>query len=416
MNSDTPPASGTWSNISTGSDVLKKKSLDTLDLRGKKALVRVDYNVPLDSSGHITDDTRIRATLPTINYILDSGGSAIIMSHLGRPKGQRVGSMSLEPVSKRLSRLLKLDVRFVPDCIGGEVKKAADELQPGDVILLENLRFHPGETSNDPDFSRQLAALADIYIDDAFATSHREHASVVGVPTYLHPAIAGFLMENEISYFNRALTEPVRPLVAMLGGAKVSDKIKTIMSLMEKVDTLIIGGGMAFTFLKTLGYNVGRSLVEEDMLGLAEDIMQQARVRRIPFYLPVDCVAAEAIDEKAKTMVVPTQEVPDDRMGLDIGPATVVLFSEVLNRAGTIVWNGPMGVFEFSQFSIGTFSMVDILSNCRALTIIGGGDTDVAVHATGNSDKIDYISTGGGAFLMLLEKGELPGISVLDDA
>jgi phosphoglycerate kinase len=236
------------------------------------------------------------------------------------------------------------------------------------------------------------------------------------VPVFLHPAIAGFLMENEIDYFNKALAEPVRPLVAMLGGAKVSDKIKTIRSLMEKADKIIIGGGMAFTFLKALGCHVGRSLVEVDMLNLAADIMEQAKSKEIPFYLPVDCVAAEVIEEKAKTKVVPAQEVPDDMMGLDIGPATVSLFNLVLNRARTIVWNGPMGVFELSPFSKGTFSMVDTLAKCRALTIIGGGDTDVAVHATGNSDKIDYISTGGGAFLMLLEKGELPGINALDDA
>lgn len=398
------------------SDMLRKKSLKQIDLKGKKALVRVDYNVPLDSDGNIKDDTRIRATLPTINHILDNGGSAIIISHLGRPKGERVPSMSLVPVSRRLSRLLKLEVRFLSDCMGAEVQKAAGELEPGSVLLLENLRFYPGETQNDPAFSRELAALADVYIDDAFATAHREHASVVGVPQYLHPAVAGFLMDKEINYFNRAMAEPVRPLVAMLGGAKVSDKIKTIVSLLEKVDKIIIGGGMAFTFLKTLGYNVGKSLVEEDMLILAADIMKQARDRGVPFYLPVDCVAAETIDEKANTIVVPTQEVPDDRMGLDIGPATVVLFSHVLNKAKTIVWNGPMGVFELSPFSIGTFSMVDILANCRAQTIIGGGDTDVAVSATGNSDKIDYISTGGGAFLMLLEKGELPGINALDSA
>jgi phosphoglycerate kinase len=396
--------------------VLKKKTLDSIDLKGKKALVRVDYNVPLDSSGSIADDTRIRATLPTINYILDNGGSLIIMSHLGRPKGKRIPSLSLAPVSKRLSRLLKLEVLFVPDCIGDEVQRAANELKPGSVLLLENLRFHPGETQNDPDFSRQLAAIADIYIDDAFANAHREHASVIGVPAYLHPAIAGFLMENEIDYFNKALAEPVRPLVAMLGGAKTSDKIKTIKSLLEKVDKIVIGGGMAFTFLKTLGYHLGKSLVEEDMLDLAADIMAQARSRGIPFYLPVDCVAADAREEKAKTMVVPAQEIPDDMMGLDIGPATVILFNQVLQQARTIVWNGPMGVFELSPFSKGTSSMADTLANCRALTIIGGGDTDVAVHATGNSDKIDYISTGGGAFLRLLEKGELPGFNALDDA
>jgi len=396
--------------------VLKKKTLDSIDLKGKKALVRVDYNVPLNSSGRIADDTRIRATLPTINYILDNGGSVIIMSHLGRPKGKRVPSLSLAPVSKRLSRLLKLEVLFVPDCIGDEVKRAAIELKPGSVLLLENLRFHPGEAQNDPDFSRQLAAIADIYIDDAFANAHREHASVIGVPAYLHPAIAGFLMENEINYFNKALVEPVRPLVAMLGGAKTSDKIKTIMALMEKVDKIIIGGGMAFTFLTALGYNVGRSLVEEDMLDLANDIMQQAKSKGIPFYLPVDCVTAHAREEKVKTMTVPVQEIPEDQMGLDIGPATVILFKEVIEWARTVVWNGPMGVFELSPFSKGTFSMADTLANCRALTIIGGGDTDVAVHATGNSDKFDYISTGGGAFLRLLEKGELPGFNALDDA
>ena len=376
----------------------------------------MDYNVPLDSTGRIADDTRIRATLPTINYILDNGGSLIIMSHLGRPKGKRIPSLSLAPVSKRLSRLLKLEVLFVPDCIGDEVQRVANKLKPGSVLLLENLRFHPGETQNDPDFSRQLAAIADIYIDDAFANAHREHASVIGVPAYLHPAIAGFLMEKEIDYFNKALAEPVRPLVAMLGGAKTSDKIKTIKSLLEKVDKIVIGGGMAFTFLKTLGYHLGKSLVEEDMLDVAADIMRQAKSKGIPFYLPVDCIAADAREEKAKTMVVPAQEIPDDMMGLDIGPATVILFNQVLQQARTIVWNGPMGVFELSPFSKGTFSMADTLANCRALTIIGGGDTDVAVHATGNSDKIDYISTGGGAFLRLLEKGELPGFNALDDA
>ncbi len=396
-------------------DVLKKKTLDDIDLKGKRALVRVDYNVPLDSGGNITDDTRIRATLPTVNHILDNGGSVILISHLGRPKGKVVPSLSLAPVARRLSRLLKLEVKFLPDCLGEMVQRAADELQPGDVLLLENLRFYPGETQNDPDFSRQLAALGDVYVDDAFATAHREHASVVGVPEFLQPAIAGFLMENEINYFNKALTDPVRPSVAILGGAKVSDKIKTLKSLMKKVDKIIIGGGMAFTFLKTMGYHVGKSLVEEDMLDLASDIMKQARSRGIPFYLPVDCIAARAIEEKAKTMIVPAQEVPHDKMGLDIGPATVMLFSEVLGRARTVVWNGPMGVFELSQFSIGTFSMVDILAKSRALTIIGGGDTDVAVHSSGNWDKIDYISTGGGAFLMLLERGELPGINALDD-
>jgi len=413
---DTRPGSGTWSSTFTGSDVLRKKTLEDLDLKGKLALVRVDYNVPLDPSGNITDDTRIRATLPSINHILDNGGSVVLISHLGRPKGKLVPSMSLAPIAKRLSRLLKLEVLFLSDCIGGEVMDALKNLQHGGVVLLENLRFHAGEVENDPEFSRQLGSTADIYVDDAFATSHRKHASVVGVPAILKPAVAGFLMKDEIDYFNRAFTEPVRPLVAILGGAKVSDKIKTIMTLLEKVDKIIIGGGMAFTFLKTLGYNVGKSLVEEDMLELAADIMQQAKSRGMPFYLPVDCVAAHTREEKAETMIVPVQEIPDDQMGLDIGPATILLFREVIGLAGTIVWNGPMGVFELSHFSTGTFSIVDALANSQALTILGGGDTDVAVHSTGNTDKIDYISTGGGAFLMLMEKGELPGINALDDA
>lgn len=395
--------------------MLNKKTLLNVVLIGKKALVRVDYNVPLDPNGNIADDSRIRATLPTINHILDRGGSVILMSHLGRPKGKRVPSMSLEPVARRLARLLQQGVTLLPDCVGADVEEAVGKLKPGGVILLENLRFHPEETANDDQFSRKLADLADVYVDDAFATAHREHASVVGVPSMLKPAVAGFLVRNEIDYFNRAMEEPVRPLVAILGGAKVSDKIQTIMSLMEKVDKLIIGGGMAFTFLKYKGYKVGRSLVEEDMLDLAGEIIAKARQKGLPIYFPVDCIAALAIDEKAETIVVPTQEIPDDLMGLDIGPATIMLFRQVVDSAKTVVWNGPMGVFEVTPFSKGTFSMVDALVGSQALTILGGGDTDVAVHATGNSDKIDYISTGGGAFLMLLEKGELPGINALDD-
>ncbi|UCG39438.1 MAG: phosphoglycerate kinase [bacterium] len=394
----------------------RKKTLEDVQLRGKRALVRVDFNVPLDPNGNITDDTRIRATLPTINHILDNGGGVILMSHLGRPKGKPDKALSLAPVARRLSRLLKLPVRWMPDCVGEEVLKVAKELKPGEVILLENLRFHPGEKDNEAAFVRSLAGLADLYVDDAFATAHRAHASVVGVPAVLKPAVAGFLVQNEIEYFHRAMEEPVRPLVAILGGAKVSDKIKTITSLMDRVDKIIIGGGMAFTFLKSMGYRVGRSLVEDDMVDLATSILQQARSRALPLYLPVDCVAASAVDEKTKTMVVPTQEIPDDQMGLDIGPASITLFKEVIETARTIVWNGPMGVFELSPFSQGTFSIVDALARSNALTILGGGDTDVAVHATGNSDKIDYISTGGGAFLMLLEKGDLPGISALDDA
>ncbi len=395
--------------------MLRKKTIEDVELAGKKALVRVDFNVPLDAHGNITEDTRIRASLPTINHILDHGGSVILMSHLGRPKDKPDHSLSLEPVAMRLSRLLKQDVKLIPDCVGEEAEKASRELRPGSVIILENLRFHPGERGNDPEFSGQLAALADLYVDDAFATAHRAHASVVGVPAVLKPAVAGFLMKDEIDYFNLALKQPARPLVAILGGGKVSDKIKTVMSLMEKVDKIIIGGGMAFTFLKSQGYPVGLSLVDEGMLDLAARIMAEARSRGIPFYTPVDCVVAEAREEKVKTMVVPAQEIPEYDMGLDIGPATITLFEEVISGAGTIVWNGPMGVFELSPFSKGTVSMVEALARSQALTILGGGDTDVAVSETGKSDKIDYISTGGGAFLMLLENGELPGISALEN-
>jgi len=395
--------------------LLKKKTVEDVDFAGKRALLRADYNVPLDSNRNITDDIRIRSTLPTINHVLDAGGSVILMSHLGRPKGKIIPEMSLAPVAKRLGRLLHQDVRLAPDCIGEEAERLAGELQPGNVLLLENLRFHPGEASNDLEFSRRLALLGDVYVDDAFANAHRQHASMIGVPELLKPAVAGFLVKSEISYFHKSLEDPVRPLAAIFGGAKVSDKIKAIMRLIEKVDKIIIGGGMAYTFLESMGYCVGRSLVEKEMLGLARDIMDHARELGIPFYLPVDAVAAKARGELVEARTYPAQEIPVDCMGLDIGPATIALFRSALDGVRTIVWNGPMGVFELSQFSKGTFSMVDIVARSPALTIIGGGDTDVAVHVTGNSEKIDYISTGGGAFLKLLETGELPGLNALDD-
>jgi phosphoglycerate kinase len=395
--------------------LLKKKTVENVNFAGKRALIRADYNVPLDSNRNITDDIRIRSTLPTINHVLDAGGSVILMSHLGRPKGKIMPEMSLAPVAKRLGRLLHQDVRLAPDCIGEEAERLAGELQPGDVLLLENLRFHPGEASNDLEFSRRLALLGDVYVDDAFANAHRQHASMIGVPKLLKPAVAGFLVKSEISYFHKSLEDPVRPLAAIFGGAKVSDKIKAIMRLIEKVDKIIIGGGMAYTFLESMGYCVGRSLVEKEMLGLARDIMDHARELGVPFYLPVDAVAAKARGELVEARTYPAQEIPVDCMGLDIGPATIALFRSALDSVRTIVWNGPMGVFELSQFSKGTFSMVDIVARSPALTILGGGDTDVAVHVTGNSEKIDYISTGGGAFLKLLETGELPGINALDD-
>jgi phosphoglycerate kinase len=395
--------------------LLKKRTVEDVDFAGKKALVRTDYNVPLDGNRNITDDIRIRSTLPTINHILDSGGSVIVMSHLGRPKGKVVPGLSLAPVAKRLGRLLHQDVELAPDCIGEETEALARDLQPGQVLMLENLRFHPGEVSNDMEFSRRLAKLGDVYVDDAFANAHRQHASMMGVAELLKPAVAGFLVKNEITYFHKSLEDPVRPLAAIFGGAKVSDKIKAIMRLLEKVDKIIIGGGMAYTFLASMGYRVGRSLVEKDMLELARDIMDRARELGVPFYLPVDAVAAKSRGELVEARIYPAQEIPDDCMGLDIGPATITLFGLALVGVRTIVWNGPMGVFEHTQFSKGTFSMVDIVAKSPALTILGGGDTDVAVHATGNSEKIDYISTGGGAFLKLLETGELAGLNALDD-
>jgi len=395
--------------------LLKKRTVEDVDFAGKKALVRTDYNVPLDGNRNITDDIRIRSTLPTINHILDAGGSVILMSHLGRPKGKVVPRMSLAPVAKRLGRLLHQDVRLAPDCIGEETEALARELRPGEVLMLENLRFHPGEVNNDMEFSKRLAQLGDVYVDDAFANAHRQHASMLGVAELLKPAVAGFLVKNEITYFHKSLEDPVRPLAAIFGGAKVSDKIKAIMRLLEKVDKIIIGGGMAYTFLASMGYRVGRSLVEKDMLELARNIMDRARELGVPFYLPVDAVAAKSRGELVEARIYPAQEIPDDCMGLDIGPATITLFGSALAGVRTIVWNGPMGVFELSQFSKGTFSMVDFVAKSPALTILGGGDTDVAVHATGNSEKIDYISTGGGAFLKLLETGELAGLSALDD-
>lgn len=393
----------------------QKRSIEDVEFTGKVALVRADFNVPLDNDGIITDDSRIRAVLPTVNHILDEGGKVVLMSHLGRPRGQRVEAMSLRPVARRLSRLLRQEVVMAPDCIGEEVRSMVDDLPQAGVLLLENLRFHPGEESNDPEFAQQLAQLGDIYVDDAFATAHRSHASVIGVPNHLSPAVAGFLMRKEINYFIKAFETPFRPLAAVIGGAKVSDKTKAIKKLVRKVDKILLGGGMAFTFLTALGYNVGKSYVEEEMLDLAREIVQKARERKVPIYLPVDSVAAENRDETAVTHIVTIQEFPDNLMGLDIGPATIVLFREALADAKTIVWNGPMGVFELSPFNKGTFSMVDTLAHSNALTILGGGHTDTAVHTTGKTDMIDYISTGGGAFIKLLELGKLPGINALQE-
>jgi len=389
--------------------------IDELDLKEKKIFIRVDFNVPLDDNQNITEDTRIRAVLPTINYALDFNAKVILASHLGRPKGERKPKYSMAPAAKRLSRLLGKEVLLAPDCIGDDVKKIIDAMKPGEVVMLENLRFYPGEEKNDDTFAKELAGTAEIYVNDAFAVSHRAHASVEAITKFFPVVAAGFLMKNEMNYFEKAMTNPIRPLVAILGGAKVSGKLEVLETLCTKVDKIIIGGGMAFTFLKALGYNVGKSLVEEALLSTASKIYNTAREKGIKFYLPVDCVVADRFNPEAETKVTPIQEIPDEWMALDIGPATVTLFGEALQNAKTIVWNGPMGVFEMDAFSRGTFAMVSAVANSYALTIVGGGDTDVAVHRAGEYAKISYISTGGGAFLELLEGKKLPGIKVLED-
>ena len=395
---------------------MHKLSITDVELKDKRVFIRADFNVPLDSQGNITDDTRIRAVLPTINYTLDAGASKIILaSHLGRPNGKRVPELSLAPVAKRLRRLLEKEITFLPDCVGKEVTRRLSTLPKGAVVLLENLRFHPGEEKNDPGFGRKLAAYADIYVNDAFATAHRSHASNVAITRYVPCCVAGFLMRKEIRYFEEAVGNPTRPFVAIVGGAKVSSKIGVLKNLLKRVDKVIIGGGMTFTFLKAMGYEVGRSLVEEEMLAVAKQVMRQAKDKGVKLYLPVDCVVADKFDARAETKIVTIQEIPREWLALDIGPATTTLFSEALQNAKTIIWNGPMGVFEMDAFSRGTMAMVNMVANSYALTIVGGGDTDVAVHRAGESYKISYISTAGGAFLQLLEGKQLPGITALSD-
>ncbi len=395
-------------------DVLTKLTIEDLDLKDKRVFIRVDFNVPLDENLNITDDRRIRSSLPTINYAIDEGAKVILASHLGRPKGKPDPRYSLAPVAKRLKRLLNKDVVFASDCVGPRVESIVRKMQSGDVVLLENLRFHEGEEKNDDTFAKALASLADCYVNDAFGTAHRAHASIVGIPKYL-PAAAGFLLKKEIEYLKGVVNNPVRPFVAILGGAKVSGKIGVLENLEGNVDKVLIGGGMAFTFIKAMGYEVGESLVEEDMLETAQRIRKKLKERGVKFYLPVDCVIAQSLEPGAETKIVPTLEIPKGWKALDIGPATARLFSEALHNAKTILWNGPMGVFEIDAFSRGTFAVARAVADAYALTIVGGGDTDLAVHRAGVSDSISFISTGGGATLQLLEGRELPGIAALTD-
>ena len=394
---------------------MNKLFIKDLDLKDKKVFVRVDYNVPFDDQGNITDDARIRATLPTINYLLDEGAKIILASHLGRPGGKALPEFSLKPIVRRLHRLLNKEITLASDCIGPEVRKQVDAMQPEDVLLLENLRFHKEEQENDPEFAKKLASLCDVMIQDAFGNCHRAHASMVGMNKAVTQSAAGFLLKREIDYFEKAVNTPSRPVVAIVGGAKVIDKIKIIENLVKKVDKIIIGGAMAFPFLAVHEYGVGKATVDENVAVKVLMINKLAKERGVKIYLPVDFVIGDKFDGTAETKLVTFQEVPDEWYALDIGPASTKLFSEAMQNAKTIIWNGPMGAFEIDAFSRGTYAMVESVVSAYALTIVGGGDTDLAFHRMGESYKVSFISTGGGAFLELLEGKELPGIAALTD-
>ena len=394
---------------------LRKQTIDDVVLRDKRVIIRADFNVPLDDSHQITDDTRIRSTLPTINRAVDDGAKVILCSHLGRPNGMFDSKYSLAPVAKRLGRLMGKDIPFAPDCIGPAVEGLVAKMKPGDVLLLENLRFHQGEEENDDRFSKALAALGDVYINDAFGAAHRAHASTVGITKFIPASAAGFLLKKEIEYLEGAVENPVRPFVAILGGAKVSGKIGVIENLGKRVDKVIIGGGMAFTFLKAKGLEIGNSLVENDMLDFAKGIEDHALSRGVKFYLPVDCVVAASHEPGAESKIVPVQEIPKGWYALDIGPASVKLFNLAVQNAKTILWNGPMGVFEIDAYARGTLAMAHAIADAYALTIVGGGETALAVHRAGESENMSFISTGGGAALELLEGKQLPGLTALPD-
>ncbi len=390
-----------------------KMSVRDIDVAGKRVLVRCDFNVPL-KDGVISNDKRIVAALPTIKYLSEKKAKVILCSHLGRPKGEWLPEASLAPVAKRLSELLEKPVRMSKDVIGEDAKDISASLKDGEIALLENVRYYKEETENDPGFAKELASLADIFVNDAFGTAHRAHASTAGVADYI-PAVCGFLIEKEISVMGKALADPARPFVAVLGGAKVSDKIGVITNLLDKVDTLIVGGAMAYTFIKADGYDVGNSLCEFDKLELAAEILEKSVEKGVRFLMPIDHIAAEKFDESAEAVAVEERSIPEGLMGMDIGPKTVKLFSEALQNAGTVVWNGPMGVFEYKQFAEGTLSVAKAIAESGAVSIIGGGDSVSAVTKLGFADKMTHISTGGGASLEFLEGKELPGIAVLNE-
>lgn len=397
---------------------MAKLTIDKLDLKGKKVLVRCDFNVPLDENQNITDDRRIQASLPTIKKVLDEGGSLILCSHLGRPKGQVKDEMRLTPVAKRLQELLGRTVTMAPDCIGDEVAKMKADLKAGDVLLLENLRFYKEETANDADFAKKVAEGADLFINDAFGTAHRAHASTEGVTKYFDQCAAGYLIEKELQYLGQAVANPVRPMVAILGGAKISGKIDVIKNLFEKVDTLIIGGGMAYTFFKSQGYEIGDSLLEEDKIELAGEILKEAEAKNVRLLLPQDVVCADAFANDANTKTVSVKEIPQGFMGLDIGPETRQLFAEEVKKSKTIIWNGPVGVFEMENFAKGTRSLAEAIAASTAdgaVSVIGGGDSAAAISQFGMDSQFTHISTGGGASLEFLEGKVLPGIDALTE-
>lgn len=392
-----------------------KKTVSDIELNGKKVLLRCDFNVPQDkTTGAITSDKRIVASLPTIHYLLDHGAAVIACSHLGKPKGERKESLTLAPVAKRLSELLGIDVLFAGDIVGKNAKAKAAALQPGQILLLENLRFDKGEEKNDPELAKALASMADVYVSDAFGTVHRAHASTAGVAAYL-PAYAGLLVEKELSVMGKALDDPKRPFVAILGGAKVSDKIGVINNLLEKADTIIIGGGMAYTFAKAMGYEIGTSLLEDDKLDYARDMIGKAKEKGVQFLLPVDTAIGDSFAADCKRDVVDIDRMPAGWMGLDIGPKTIALYENAIRDAGTVVWNGPMGVFEFPAFAMGTEAVAKAVAESGAVTIVGSDDSAAAVEKLGYADKMTHISTGGGASLEFLEGIELPGVACLLD-
>lgn len=391
-----------------------KKTVRDIDVHGKRVLVRVDFNVPMDKEKNITDDTRIKAALPTIEYLINNGAKVILTSHLGRPKGKFNPEYSLKPVAKRLSELINKPVIMAEDVIGDDAKSKAHALRNGEVLLLENVRFHAEEEKNDSQFSKELASLAEIFVNDAFGTAHRAHASTAGVADYL-PAVSGFLIEKELTFMGGALENPKRPFVAILGGAKVSDKIGVITNLLDKVDSLLIGGGMAYTFIKSQGHEIGKSLLEEDKLKLAKDLIEIAKQKGVNLMLPVDTVISAELKSGVLYEIVDIDKMPADQIGVDIGPKTVKAYSDVIRQAMTVVWNGPMGVFEIPEFAKGTEAIAKAMSECKGTTIVGGGDSAAAVEQLGYADKVSHISTGGGASLEFLEGKVLPGIDVLND-